>query len=306
MGERLPSFSIIVPTFRRPRQVVECVEALARLDYPPELYKVIVVESDLSSLAESLREYKKRIRLQVISQPAYGQAAARNLGVQAAHGEFLAFTDDDCRPVPSWLRSLAAQFAVTPDRVVGGPVCNFLTNDPYATLTQIVIDCLYDWYNSNPNMPRYFGTNNLAVPVSRFQALGGFDSSFRPAGEDRDFCARWLEHGYQMAFSPEAIVWHAHAMTLATFWQQHFNYGRGSFRFRAARTRVGQRTFELEPFAFYRKMLSAPFSRLSRSPYPTWILIILLLISQSATAAGFLRQTLDLVKPVEKKTSAPS
>ena len=306
MGARLPTFSIIVPTFRRHRQVVECIEALARLDYPPELYQVIVVESDPSVEAETLKEFQKRIQLRILSQPPCGQAAARNLGAQAAEGEFLAFTDDDCRPVPGWLGSLVAQFAVTPDRAVGGPVRNLLTNDPYATLSQIVIDCLYDWYNSDPNMPRYFGTNNLAVPNVPFKTLGGFDSSFRPAGEDRDFCARWLEHGYQMAFSPEAVVWHAHAMTLATFWQQHFNYGRGSFRFRLARTRVTGRALALEPFAFYRKVLSAPFSRLPRSAHMTRGLIELMLISQVATAAGFLRQALELVKPAEEKTSASS
>ena len=195
---------------------------------------------------------------------------------------------------------------MTPDRAVGGPVRNLLKNDPYATVTQIVIDCLYDWYNGKQNTPRYFGTNNLAVPAEGFRALGGFDPSFRPAGEDRDFCARWLEHGNQMAFSPDAIVWHAHGMTLETFRQQHFGYGRGSFLFRVARARIRQSSFTLEPFGFYWKMLASPFSRLGHSNYRTGLLVALLMISQIATTAGFARQALERVNPATKKSPGSS
>jgi GT2 family glycosyltransferase len=301
MGKRLPSFSIIVPTFRRPRQLVECVQALTGLDYPPERFQVIVVESSPSGAPDALKVFQKRIEIHVIPQAPCGQAAARNLGARSASGEFLAFTDDDCRPAANWLRALAAQFVLTPDRAVGGPVRNRLINDPYATVSQIVIDCLYEQYNSQPNLPRYFGTNNLAVPIEQFNTLGGFDRSYRPAGEDRDFCARWLEHGYQMAFVPEAIVWHAHGMNLADFWEQHFGYGRGSFLFRVARTRVRQGSLALEPPGFYWKMLSTPFSQIHRSNHPTWLLTALLLVSQAATAAGFARQALELPKAVGAK-----
>jgi GT2 family glycosyltransferase len=49
------------------------------------------------------------------------------------------------------------------------------------------------------------------------------------AGEDREFCDRWLRHGYRMAYVPKATVYHAHELTFCTFWRQHFGYGRGAF-----------------------------------------------------------------------------
>src|SRR2546429_8449747 len=45
--------------------------------------------------------------------------AARNTGAAQARGQFLVFTDEDCAPVPNWLRALAARLA--PGRAIGGP-----------------------------------------------------------------------------------------------------------------------------------------------------------------------------------------
>jgi hypothetical protein len=50
---------------------------------------------------------------------------------------------------------------------------------------------------------------------------------------------------------PEAIVFHQHELAFLTFCRQHFNYGGGSVRFRAARARRKQERFKIEPPAFY-------------------------------------------------------
>jgi uncharacterized SAM-binding protein YcdF (DUF218 family) len=49
------------------------------------------------------------------------------------------------------------------------------------------------------------------------------------AGEDREFCDRWLYHGYKMQYVPDAIILHSHYLTWSSFCKQHLNYGRGAF-----------------------------------------------------------------------------
>ncbi|MFM7142900.1 MAG: glycosyltransferase family A protein, partial [Alphaproteobacteria bacterium] len=57
----------------------------------------------LDRLAERL---DGRLHVRLLRQERSGPAAARNRGVREAHGEFVAFTDDDCRPDPQWLATL--------------------------------------------------------------------------------------------------------------------------------------------------------------------------------------------------------
>jgi hypothetical protein len=46
-------------------------------------------------------------------------------------------------------------------------------------------------------------------PVQRthcFQSLGGFGMFFRrPGAEDREFCERWLRHGFRMTYISRAL-----------------------------------------------------------------------------------------------------
>jgi GT2 family glycosyltransferase len=152
----------------------------------------------------------------------------------------LAFTDDDCRPAPDWLSTLGVRFAGAPDHAVGGRTLNALPDNRYSAASQLLIDYLYAYYNANGGLARFFASNNVALPRDRFHAVGGFDDRWPLAGgEDRELCDRWLQGGHGMLYAPEAVVYHAHPLTLRTFCRQHFNYGRGAYYYHRARARGG-------------------------------------------------------------------
>jgi hypothetical protein len=58
-----------------------------------------------------------------------------------------------------------------------------------------------------------------------FESLGGFDTEYRKAGDDVDFCWRLQTSGQVIAFSPAAIVWHYRRFTLKGFQKQQEGYG---------------------------------------------------------------------------------
>jgi hypothetical protein len=58
-----------------------------------------------------------------------------------------------------------------------------------------------------------------------FDTVGGFDSEYRKAGDDVDFCWRLQQAGHVIAFSPTAIVWHHRRFTLRAFRKQQAGYG---------------------------------------------------------------------------------
>ena len=287
MNPDLPFFSVIIPTYERPAQLATCLRALSRADYPPGRFEVIVVDDGgarpLGSIAEQFRE---TLDLKLLEQKNTGPAGARNFGATRARGEFLAFTDDDCAPDAGWLRALAARLVRTPGRIVGGRTLNALPQNLCAETSQRIIEVVYAHFNSDPDDARFFASNNFAVPAARFRALRGFDETFRTS-EDREICDRWLSEGFRLAYAPEAVVRHAHPLTIFTLWRQHFGYGRGALRFHRA-TSVGGARFKPD-LTFYRKLLcSGATQTRSVAQLPRAAQLTLLLVwSQSANAAGF-------------------
>lgn len=284
---RALDFSIIIPTYNRPAQLRRCLDALTSLDYPRDRFEVIIVD-DGSTLpvADVAASFRPCLDLTVRSAPHAGPSRARNLGAQHARGRYLAFTDDDCTPTSGWLHALDARASGTPGTIVGGRTLNALPENLCSTLSHLVVEAAYACYNADADNARFFASNNLAVPAGRFLELGGFDPEFTTA-EDRDLCDRWLESGGRLVYAPEAVVCHAHPLTLAGLWCQHFAYGRGAYRFH--RTRDRWRRFKIDR-RFYRELVVRPYER-ERAPRAI-VLTVLLALQQTANAAGFFAQML--------------
>jgi glycosyltransferase involved in cell wall biosynthesis len=287
MGANLPFISIIIPTYERPRRLAACLRSLARLDYPRDRFEAIVVDDGSKMPLETVcAPFRNRFELKLLRQANFGPARARNTGAAHAKGKFLAFTDDDCEPAADWLQTLVRRFAKTPGYAIGGRTLNALTDNLYSMASQILIDYLYKYYNSDPHQARFFASNNMALPADQFRELGGFDTTFpRAAGEDRELCDRWLYHGHRMLFAPEVRVYHSHTLTLRTYWKQHFNYGCAASFFHQARASRGRGGPRLEPLRFYVNLFR----------YPLWhvrgrqalLLALLLVMSQGANAMGY-------------------
>lgn len=285
MSEGLPNFSVVVPTYERPAQLAACLRSLARLDYPRELFEVLIVD-DASARPphELIESFRDALDVKLLRQSKNaGPAAARNLGARQARGEFLAFTDDDCEPEREWLRAFAARFAEEPARIVGGRTVNALDANPYSETSQLIIDIVYAHFNRDGERAHFFASNNFAVHAAGFRGAGGFDETFRTS-EDREFCARWRSNGSGLTYEPRAVVRHSHGLTPGSLWRQHFGYGRGALRFHRAREGAGDGRFKPDA-DFYTKLLRAAVSQTPKARAAR--LTALLLWSQAANAAGF-------------------
>jgi GT2 family glycosyltransferase len=233
----LPSVSIVIPTYDRPHQLVECLRSLARLDYPRDLFEVVVVDDGGATLLDDLvAPFHPQFRLRLIRQENGGPAAARNAGAERAEGEYLAFTDDDCVVEPDWLRRIADVWTESCRCMVGGRTRNGAPGLVSAT-GQLITDIVYRHYNADPAHARFLASNNMALPAREFREIGGFDPAFR-AAEDRDLCDRWLHHGNRIIYQPDAVVKHFRSLNTRAFCRVHFHYGCGAEQFirrRAAR-----------------------------------------------------------------------
>ena len=286
------TFSVIIPTRDRPEQLAACLESLAEQDYPRDQFEVVVVD-DGSRLSPDLivAGFRERLSLTFLRQSrSAGPGVARNYGAARAKGEFLAFTDDDCTAAADWLQRLAARFASTPGHLIGGRVINALTNNPYSTATQVIVDVIYDYYDPEKGRAHFFPTNNFALAADRFQEVGGFDENWPVvAAEDREFCYRWLQRGFFMKHASEANVYHRHCLTLRSFCELHFRYGRGAYYYHRLRANSPGRERLQPDWRFYWTCFRYPFRHLPKSRAA--IIVSLLFMWQLVNAAGYFWQS---------------
>ena len=286
-----PTFTIVVPTHERPAQLRNCLQAIARLNYPRDRIDVVVVDDgSRQAPAGEVEEARRALRIDLVTQANAGPGVARNTGAARASGKYVAFLGDDCEPAADWLHALAARLSRAPDCLVGGRIVNALARNPYSSASDQLISYLYRHYNGDPERARFLTPNNMAMRRSALEEVGGFEPEMGATGEDRELCDRWLHRGHRIVHAPEAIVYHSHPLTMGSFWQQQVDYGRGTYRYRARQRQPRPGTLMPERLSFYVNLVLFPFSQ--RTGARAWQEAWLLGVSQVATAAGFFREAL--------------
>jgi len=215
-----PRFSVVVCTYNGSATLRECLEGLARLDYPD--FEVIVVDNGST---DNSAEIASAFPFRLIRTEQTGLSAARNEGLAAAEGDVVAYIDDDAYPDPLWLHYLAEVFRDPDCAAAGGP------NLPPPEDGWLA-DCIAD----SPGGPAHVLLTdrdaehlpgcNLAIRAERLREIGGFDKIFRTAGDDVDVCWRLRDRGWRLGFHAAAFVWHHRRGTIRTYWRQQAGYGR--------------------------------------------------------------------------------
>ncbi len=110
-----PLVSVIIPTFNRQAMVTEAVASVLAQAYAP--FEVIVVDDgSTDATIHALAPYHNHIRL--ITQTNRGVSAARNRGIAAAAGEYIALLDSDDLWLPGKLACQIRFFTENPDALI--------------------------------------------------------------------------------------------------------------------------------------------------------------------------------------------
>lgn len=239
-------FSIVIATCADAEACVACVRGILAAAGPGPV-EVIVVENrpGRSDVAEALHEaFAENERVRYVEERRPGLACARNVGLSAARGELVAFTDDDVAVDDRWVRALRAAFAEYPVDCVTGLIVPAEFETPAQADVErfagyakgfdarvYALDCPPSDEPLFPYAAGHFASGaNMAFRTSALRELGGFDPHLgtgTPARgcEDLDVCIRLLQAGHQLAYAPSAIVWHRHPDTSEGFHRRVFDYG---------------------------------------------------------------------------------
>lgn len=240
-----PTVTVVVPTCAAGPELLRTLDGLRAQTMPPD--EIITVDNRPgTSGVRWLLETAGVTDVTLIEEPRRGVSPARNAGLVRAHGEIVAFTDDDVTVDPGWLAAL-----------VGG-----FTDDQVACVTGLILpleletpaQCWLEEYGGYakgfhrrrfdlaehrgdgdlyPYAAGVFGTGaNAAFRTDVLRALGGFDEhlgSGTPArgGEDLDIYLTVIRSGRALVYEPGALVRHAHHRNTADLRRQMYGYGVG-------------------------------------------------------------------------------
>jgi glycosyltransferase involved in cell wall biosynthesis len=181
--------SVVIPTYNRREEVSRAIESVLTQTVAPG--EIIVVDDGSTDGTEEALENRFGARVRRIRQKNGGAAAARNTGVAAARGVWVAFLDSDDRWTP---RKLELQVsALTDPRVVLSATNWIWENQPNANIFD-TIGLRFDtpvFVESQPLriVARFEGCGILIQScICRRDALlrvGGFDVRFRIAEDTR-------------------------------------------------------------------------------------------------------------------------
>jgi GT2 family glycosyltransferase len=195
-----------------------CLDQLFAQDYTS--YEVIVVDdgSDDRTL-DVAREASSRGEMTLVRSPRNrGCPHARNLGLQQARGEIVAFIDADGFAAPDWLRQLVGAFAV--DTTIGGVASTvFFDANPLVINGAGGIVNRQGWaadLSMNESYERaelatealYPMGCGMAVRRAALERVGPFDDRMLNYYDDVDYGTRLWRAGYRVVVAPDAWIDH--------------------------------------------------------------------------------------------------
>ena len=182
--------SFVIPNYNHARYLGQAIESALGQTYP-HVEVIVVDDGSIDDSRAVAAAYGDRIRY--IYQRNAGLSAARNTGVQAAQGEYIALLDADDLVEPAYAERLLDVLAQVPD--AAGAYCGFRfvdqDNQPLNRIEKRTTspETLYGaLLNGN-----YWVPESLLARRACYAAMGEFDTSLR-ACEDWDVWLRFSRH----------------------------------------------------------------------------------------------------------------
>lgn len=181
----LPITTIIVPARDEEKNIDRCLRALTKSQYPTDKFEIIVVDDRSSDKTSSIvRKWESKfpnIKLIQIkndeSKVIPGKPGALDFGIKHAEGEYLLFTDADCKVNKHWIRSIVDTFQKTGADLV----CSF---------TLVAHKNLFDKYQAvewlfthtmasggvSYHQPLGCYGNNMSIKRAVYDEIGGYSN----------------------------------------------------------------------------------------------------------------------------------
>jgi glycosyltransferase involved in cell wall biosynthesis len=216
--------TVILCTYNRCKSLPKALESIVASELPASVsWEVLVVDNNSTDATRPVVEefcLQNPGRIRYLFEPEQGLSRARNAGVREAHGQIIAFMDDDVTVAPGWLCTLTSSLhdghwagaggRILPQWIGSSPPWLPL-QDRYALAPIAMFDPKLD---AGPLPEPPFGAS-MAFRREVFAKYGDFRTDLGRCGssmlsnEDTEFGDRLLKAGERLRYEPSAVVYHS-------------------------------------------------------------------------------------------------
>lgn len=195
----MPKISVIIPTFNRAHLIAKAIESV--LNQTITDFELIVVDDGSTDNTEEVVHSFTDPRLRYLKQLNGGPSVARNAGIQAATGEFIAFLDSDDLFLPE---KLSVQMAKVVDNPAVGLVYGlYLSNTEREGSLKVAGVCYPQLELRDLLLGPAFQWSTVLIRRALLEQAGGFDETL--GGEDWELTLRLALAGCQMVCVAEPV-----------------------------------------------------------------------------------------------------
>ncbi|MFM8850817.1 MAG: glycosyltransferase [Cytophagales bacterium] len=255
-----PKYSIVVPVFNRPDELMELLESLTAQTFRD--FEVVIVEDGSSRSSEKVvNDYQAKLSITYYVKPNSGPGPSRNFGFERAKGHYFVVFDSDCILPPTYFETVEKFLIENPLDAWGGPDRGHQKFTPLQQAMAYTMSSLFTTggiRGSKNGMgsfqPRSF---NMGLSRQAFEKTRGF--LFDRFAEDIELSIRMKKLGLRVGLIVDAFVYHKRRANLKQFFKQVFNFGRG--RVQLAKQHPGEiKWVHYFPFIFSLGFVSIPIS----------------------------------------------
>jgi len=205
--------SVIIPSYNSERTIKHCVDSLLGQSHRGP-YEIILVDSSVDRTPQIVTASYPNIKLIHLKKKT-DPGTARNIGIQRAKGDLIAFIDADCVAAPDWLAKIEAAHR-SPYSVVGGVVKNGSAEDDLIAWAGYIAE----FREFLPEQPKrdmtHIPTCNISYKREVFLDYGLFQGEYYPQ-EDLVFNYNLWKNGERILLDPAIQVYHHHRSRLRDF-----------------------------------------------------------------------------------------
>lgn len=225
--------SIVLPVYRNPVLVEYCLDRLLRT-VPPDAEILVVDDASGADTAVVLEKFPT---IRVVRHPENrGNTAAYNSGAAAANGDVLVFIDSDVIVSAGTISELAAVAASDANIGAAGALLlypqNYTIQHAGVAFDEWVVTHIYTGrrasdFHFEPLEERQAVTAALfACRRDAYEAVEGFDETYRDGMEDIDFCLKLGSRGLRNVISTSVTAMHIESATRGPYrdYRRTYNY----------------------------------------------------------------------------------
>lgn len=237
------AYTVALCTHNHADRLVRTLADLNTLNQPEAEWELLVIDNGCRDETPQLlagHTWPAGWKVRVVREEKLGLSNARNRAIADARGEYVIFMDDDETAAPDWLCAYERLIRNEKPDAFGGSIRVMIEDERPAWLSDELLGFLGELQRADTIQPltdpytSFNGGNfgfrkTVCDTVGTFDAMLGRKGTDNTGGEEVDFYRRLLQAGFDVWWTPEAIIYHriqAVKLKRDYFLDLHYRQGR--------------------------------------------------------------------------------